>query len=326
MPPSPPSISPPGSGSRKRGAVVNTMKFWMALAVLLAAPAAVAAPGQITVAATSMSGDWGTGVDSDYESARVRFLWGRKTRLSGELGVWSVRSVGPLIVQTPFGPVAAGQRPTPGAGPGPGTGPGSNGASGSGSGGSSGSTTAPGEPETVTLAEERFRGLSDLRLGLERTLLGGGERLFRLDAELGVKVPTADEEDFLGTGEWDYRIGLAGEYELWSGRVFAGVGWNRLGDPDWAVLEDVLDAHLGMASDPLAGGLVVGGWLEANQEVLAGAGGRSAAGLSVRGGGRLRWRLELTAGLSSAAEDLSVSFGVSFGTSGGATGGMARRG
>ncbi len=290
----------------------------MALPVLAAGPVAAEAPGQITVAASSISGDWGTGVNTERRSALVRFVWGRKTRLSGDMEIVRVRSDGTLVVQTPFGPVAAGQRSGPGSGPGPGSGSGGSSGSGPGGPGSTGSTgdstPASVEAETSALVEERSSGLGDLRLGVERTLVGGGGRSYRLDAALGVKVPTADEQEHLGTGEWDYRVGLGGEYELWTGRLFAGVGWNRLGDPAWAELEDVLDAHFGMASDPLAGGLVVAGWLEANQEVLAGAGDRTAAGLSVRGGGRLRWRLELTAGLNGSAEDLSAAFGVSVGT------------
>jgi hypothetical protein len=292
--------------------VSGTKALWLALAAFLAAPAAAEVPGQLTVAASSISGDWGTGVDTDRRSALVRFVWGGKTRLRGDLEFLDLRSDGPLVVQTPFGPVAAGQRSGPGPG-GSGSGSGSGG-SGSGPGTPGGSPPPPGEPETLPVADERSSGVGDLRLGVERTLVGGGGRLFRLDAEVGVKVPTADEEEYLGTGEWDYRIGLGSEYQFWTGTLFAGAGWNRLGDPAWTVLEDVLDAYIGMASDPLAGGLVVAGWLEANQEVLAGAGDRTAAGLSVHGGGRLRWRIELTAGLSGSAEDLSAAFGLSLGT------------
>ena len=292
------------------------MALWAALGGLCAAPVSAAMPGQITVAGTSVSGDWGTGVESDRRSAVVRFAWGGKTRLRGDLELVDVRSDGALVVQTPFGPVAAGRRP--------GHGPGTGGDAGSGSGspgdgpgsGPGGAPTPPGEPAAVPVADERFTGMGDLRLAVERTLLGGGSRLFRLDAEVGLKVPTADEEKYLGTGEWDYRVGLGGEYRLWTGTLFGGAGWNRLGDPAWAVLEDVFDVHAGMASDPLAGGLVVAGWLEANQEVLAGAGDRTAAGLSLGGGGRVRWRIELTAGLGGSAEDLSAAFGVSLGTTG----------
>jgi hypothetical protein len=291
---------------------VNASKaLGLALAALLAAPVAAEVPGQITVAASSISGDWGTGVDTDRRSALVRFVWGGKTRLRGDLEFLNVRSDGPLVVQTPFGPVAAGQRSGPGPG-GSGSGSGGSG-SGSGPGGPGDSTGPPGEPATGVGTEERSSGVGDLRLGVEQTLLGGGGRLFRLDAEFGVKVPTADEEEYLGSGEWDYRIGLGSEYQLWTGKLFAGAGWNRLGDPAWTVLEDVLDAYVGMASDPLAGGLVVAGWLEGNQEVLAGAGDRTAVGLSLRGSGRLRWGFELTAGLGGSAEDLSVAFGLSLG-------------
>ena len=331
------------------------------LAGLCALPAAATEPIQITLALTSVSGDWGTGIDSDRRAAVLRLAWGDKTRLRADLELVDVRSDGTLVVQTPFGPVAAGARSAPGPGPagggndsggsggggsgeggsGGGSGEGGSGGSGSGDGGSGSggsgsgggetgaSSTVPATPsgtDEVLFIDERSTGLGDLRLAVERTLVGGGARLFRLDAEVGVKVPTADEEEYLGTGELDYRVGLAGEYRLWTGTLFGGAGWNRLGDPAWARLEDVLDAYAGMASDPLAGGLVIAGWLEANQEVLAGAGDRAAAGLSLRGGGRVRWRIELTAGLSSAAEDLSAAFGVSLGGASGRQAGRRGRG
>ena len=304
----------------------GTKALGLALAVVLAAPAAAEVPGRITVAGSSISGDWGTGVDTDRHAALVRFVWGRKTRLHADLEVLSVRSDGTVVVQTPFGPASTGQRGGPGpggAGGGGDSGSGSGGGSGSGPGGPGSTPPAADEAESVVVAGQRTSGVGDLRLGVERSLLGGDGRRFRLDAELGIKVPTADEAEYLGTGEWDYRVGLGGEYELWTGTLFGGFGWNRLGDPSWAELENVLDAWVGMASDPLAGGLVVAGWLEANQEVLAGAGHRTAAGLSVRGGGRLGWRVELTTGLGGSAEDLSATFAGSVGT--GVKGGDRRR-
>jgi len=78
--------------------------------------------------------------------------------------------------------------------------------------------------------------------------------LFRLDTSLEVKIPTASVEEYLGTGEWDYRIGFAGEYRFWSATTYGGVGWNRLGDPAWIDFNDVIDVVAGVDSDPLIRG------------------------------------------------------------------------
>jgi hypothetical protein len=137
--------------------------------------------------------------------------------------------------------------------------------------------------------------------------------MYRLDAGLELKVPTAREDDYLGTGEWDGRVGLTGEHRMWSLTLFGGLGWNHLGDPDWVELDDVADASIGVESEPLRERLVISGWLEGNQEVVEGAGSRAAVGMGIRTVGKVRWQAVLTAGLTEAAEDFGVMLGLSFG-------------
>jgi hypothetical protein len=150
---------------------------------------------------------------------------------------------------------------------------------------------------------------------LSRQLAGGGAKLFRLDAELGAKLPTAEEQERLGTGEWDYRLGVAGQYRFWSMTAFGGLGWNSLGDPEWIELADVFDVYLGLESEPIAERVVVSGWLEGNEEVVAGTGSGSALGLGIRGTGKTAWRVQVSAGLSGSAEEFSILVGTSFGVS-----------
>jgi hypothetical protein len=167
-------------------------------------------------------------------------------------------------------------------------------------------------------------GLGDLQLALYRQLGGGGVSLFRFDAGLEVKLPTADEEEGLGTGEADYRLGLTGDYRFWSSTLFGGVGWNYLGDPWWGEMNDVLDLYLGLESDPLAGErLILSGWVSLLQEAVEGTGGVANLGASIRGTGRYRWYGQLLAGVGRASPTVGLALGTSFGRS---SAGAFRRG
>ncbi len=272
-------------------------------------PAGSATPvGQITVLAGQASGDYGTDSDTERQSATVRLVYGDKTRLRLDLGMVRANSdVG--VTQTPFGLVPTQTRKGP---------QGSTGAGGNGQGSSPGATapTLPAGPSSPPSAVTDWAtGPGDLRLTLSQRLLGDGASLFRLDAEIGAKLPTADEQDGLGTGEWDYRLGAAAQYRFWSVTAFGGLGWNALGDPDWVELRDVLDVYAGVESQPLAERIIVSGWLEGNEEVVAGTGSRSALGLGIRSTGKVRWRAQFSAGLGGSAEDFSALLGVSFGVS-----------
>jgi hypothetical protein len=138
-------------------------------------------------------------------------------------------------------------------------------------------------------------------------------RLYRLDLGATAKLPTADEEEGLGTGELDWRLGLSGEYRFWSLTLFGGAGYNRLGDPPGVVFEDVVDGFVGVESQPLAERFLLSGWLEGNPEVIDGAGEVVALGVGLRTVGKVRFELQGTIGLSDAAEDFRISAGVSFG-------------
>jgi hypothetical protein len=275
------------------------------LGLLLLAPLQLAA-GEITVLGGQAAGDYGTDSDIERQSATVRYVLGDKNQLRAELDVLRLTTEFG-VVATPLGPV-----------PGPGRGGRQGTLGGSGQGAGAGGTTDP-EIDAATaesvLAEETTSGLGDLRLTFSRRFLGGGAKVYRLDGEVGVKAPTADEQDFLGTGEWDYRVGVAGEYRSWSLTTFGGLGWNSLGDPEWVELSNALDAFVGVESQPLGDRVILSGWLEGNEEVVPGTGSRTALGIGLVGSRKLRWRAQLIAGLGGSAEDFSATFGVSFGVS-----------
>jgi len=169
-------------------------------------------------------------------------------------------------------------------------------------------------PHRVETADGWTTGPGDLYLAVSKRMAGGSARLFRLDTSLDLKVPTADEDRNLGTGEWDYRLGVAGEYRFWSATLYGGAGWNRLGDPAWTDFNDVFDVLAGVDGEPvLDGRLILGGWVEAWQETVDGAGHPVSIGVGLRTTGSTRWRFQVEAGLVDPAPDLKATLGVSFG-------------
>lgn len=157
---------------------------------------------------------------------------------------------------------------------------------------------------------EQRDGLGDVRLELALPLAGGGTALHLVEALIEVKAPTADDEELLGTGAWDYRLGLLGEYRSWSLTSFASLGWSRLGAAPDLELNDVFDASLGLESPPFGERWALAAWLEGNSAVTPASGSRLAAGLGVSTLARVAWRFALTAGLTDAAEDFGFRFGV----------------
>lgn len=240
------------------------------------------------------SGDYGTGIESDTQATLLRCVTGDRWQGRVEVPWLRVRTT-ETVVRSGIGPIPKGS--------GKGQNPGAS---------LSGSSQPPTTSQDSTV-EHWTTGIGDVRLGGYVRVLGGGVKVFRLDTGLEVKAPTADEQEYLGTGEWDYRAVVSGEYQFWSASVFGAVGWNALGDPAWVELEDALDLIAGAESEPLFDRLIVSGWLEGNQEVVAGTGNRSALGIGLRSVGRWRWRALATVGLTDAAEDFALAIGLSVG-------------
>lgn len=264
---------------------------------------------ELTVLAAHTEGDYGTGVAADSQTLVFRLSGGDVLHYWVDVPLLRTLATDGGVLHTGLGPTPGRRRQGDGTvTPEP---SGSGGAMGSGSQGHSGG--APEGSPTLDGTTTWTSGMGDLRLGFGGRLLGGGVRLYRLDADLAVKAPTADELDGLGTGKWDARLGLLGEYRFWSVTAFGGVGWSSLGDPEGVTLEDALDAYVGLESGPLAGRFLISGWLSGREEVVSGTGARTLLGFSFRTTGRIRWRGSLAVGLTDGSEDLSATFGMSTG-------------
>jgi hypothetical protein len=278
------------------------------LALVLGGVSRAGVSDELSFVAGYSTADYGANGESDTRSFTVRYVRGNAVRFRAELPMLQVRNVG-TVVRTGHGPSPLGHH-----GQGSSSGPGGN-----GSDGRDGATVGSGTGDWMT-------GAGDLRLAATRSLAGGGVKLFRVDVGAQVKAPTADEEEGFGTGEWDMRAGMSGEYRFWSVSAFGGAGWNRLGDPSWIDLNDGLDAYFGLEGVAFAERVTVAGWIDGYEETVDGVGAAGVVGLEVRGNRRPGWRGAITVGLGGAAEDLRVMFGYSLSPGGASLGyrGMLR--
>ena len=169
------------------------------------------------------------------------------------------------------------------------------------------------EPVVLTAAKEtdvRQYGLGDARLQLRRQVgRDAGWGRFFLDG--GVKLPTADEKNGLGTGETDLWTGVAWTYEGWVVNLEAFVEWVRLGDPWGITLQDGPGAGFFLEFPGGRGDFGVG--MEAARAALEGDPARIQAVVDGhRRGKSVEWGIAVTAGLTESAPDLGISFALRF--------------
>ena len=92
--------------------------------------------------------------------------------------------------------------------------------------------------------EQRREGVGDLRVGVAYQLPTPG---VNVSLSSGAKIPTASAQKGLGTGEADYWVGGDLSANLGAVTPFAGLNYNKAGDPDGIELRDTLSAQAGAA-------------------------------------------------------------------------------
>lgn len=152
-----------------------------------------------------------------------------------ERGRWIVRATVPYVAVSGPGNVV----PTGGGGGTPvcrqaGAGPGT----------SRGGIRCPSGGSTATAAG-RFSssGLGDVTVGLTFRLLDRASTAFDFTGK--VKIPTADENKALGTGEFDYSMQGDLLHTIGKAGIFATAGYRWYGDPPGVELKDVFFGALG---------------------------------------------------------------------------------
>jgi hypothetical protein len=267
-------------------------------------------PGELSLLAGYTESKYVDRVESNTQSLAVRYVHGGAVNFRIELPVLRARSSANLL-GTGAGPVSFDYQYVDSSG--------SGGNGGNGNGGSSSGGSASSGPTGGSWDDEWRTGIGDILLAADHLVAGGGIRLFHLDAGLQVKAPIADDEKGLGTGEWDFRAGVSGEYRFWSVTAFGGAGWNRLGDPSWIELNDVWDGYLGLEGYAFGERVVIAGWIDGHEEIVEQSGARNVIGLELRTAKSPSWRIALTAEVGADGEGFGVMLGRSF-SSGGSSG------
>ena len=181
---------------------------------ILGADATGAAIGEIFLTAGFASGSYGTGSDSEVASTRVIFNTGDRFQFKVDAG-W-------IRVESPYGILPGRTGPVPmrrrhgNDSPGDGRGPSPM--------EDHGNRPDPPviEPPISDIEEISASGVGDVFAAFSGRIFGGGAKVFRLDGGIEAKIPTADADEGLGTGEWDARLGVTSEYRFWSATGFAG--------------------------------------------------------------------------------------------------------
>jgi hypothetical protein len=242
----------------------------------------------------------------DQASARLRWFLPR-----GEIQVTApfYRLTGPGEVRFVGGnPVPGFQnRFPPGAGP-PGGRPG--GLPGNIPGPGQGSGTANGDQELL-FERSSVTGLGDVTVQGEAYLLEGTGTRPWITGILALKIPTADENQGLGTGKTDIEAGLGVVQPAGIINLIADASFIRIGRPDWIELRDVVRLGGGV-SLPLGArpGTHLYAYLENRRNPVLNLGDqRSLAlgtGLRLGHDGNLRLSGALSIGLSDTVEDLGL--------------------
>ena len=188
--------------------------YLVLLLAILGADATGAAIGEIFLTAGFASGSYGTGSDSEVASTRVIFNTGDRFQFKVDAG-W-------IRVESPYGILPGRTGPVPmrrrhgNDSPGDGRGPSPM--------EDHGNRPDPPviEPPISDIEEISASGVGDVFAAFSGRIFGGGAKVFRLDGGIEAKIPTADADEGLGTGEWDARLGVTSEYRFWSATGFAG--------------------------------------------------------------------------------------------------------
>jgi hypothetical protein len=156
-------------------------------------------------------------------------------------------------------------------------------------------------------------GLGDLVLAAAYLVMQGPNAPFNLDVGGKVKLPTADEDKGLGTGEADYSVQAEAFKPLGAFTPFATLGYRHYGDPPGLDLRNVLYGSLGSAYR-LSQQASVGAAYDFRDRIIDGGARLSevSAFLSHRYRRDVRAQLYAVFGLADASPDAAVGVTLSY--------------
>lgn len=248
------------------------------LAALLAAAAGVAGAAEdarltATVGAEYSKGDYGQDIETSIFAVSFTAKY--------EVGRWTLRASVPwLSIDGPSNVLVA----------------------------DSGGVVLPGTGERRTDS-----GLGDLVLGAAYLVMVGPDAPFMLDLGGKVKLPTADEDKGLGTGETDYSLQAEAFKPMGAFTPFATLGYRSYGDPPDQELKNALYGSLG-ATYRYSAQTTVGGAYDFRERIVDGGARLSeiSAFLSHRVRSDLRVQVYAVFGLADASPDAGAGVTASY--------------
>jgi len=91
-------------------------------------------------------------------------------------------------------------------------------------------------------------GVGDAFVNFSYKLLEENEGMPGVNLHAGVKLPTADEEKGLGTGEFDYQMGVGLGKGIGRWFLYGGLDYNILGDPEYYDLDNYISGYASVAT------------------------------------------------------------------------------
>lgn len=98
---------------------------------------------------------------------------------------------------------------------------------------------------TASTTRRTVEGVGDVVVGYGYNLIDGSQTGWFVDAVGKVKLPTADKDKGLGTGEVDYSVQFDVARVVGAASVFGTVRWKKYGDPPGRDFRDPLYLSLG---------------------------------------------------------------------------------
>jgi hypothetical protein len=92
-------------------------------------------------------------------------------------------------------------------------------------------------------------GIGDAFVNLSYRVLEEDEAMPGVSLHAGIKLPTADEDKGLGTGELDYQMGVGLGKGIGRWFVYGSLDYNILGDPDYYELDNYISGSASVATE-----------------------------------------------------------------------------
>jgi hypothetical protein len=155
-------------------------------------------------------------------------------------------------------------------------------------------------------------GFGDVSLGATYSALKESSAGLNVDLAVGVKLPTASEDDGLGTGKADYTVSADFSKTFGSISPFVTVGYRVPGDPDGINLDNAFSVSVGTTIELGSSVAILSYDYRQSTSDLADDGQEIFGAFSGPLGKRTNWTLYGSAGLSDGSPDVGAGLMLTF--------------